>query len=398
MNDQKLMLSCFLLFIISVTPAVGTAQKPEPVIDCATAYPTRDKPQSKLWYAKDCWWAWLPFGDQGGRLWRRGPGGAWSPQTRLDSSLKALPGRADIWASGRGDTVAAALVEDKLLAVACLLWNPGIESYELSGAPIRWRALSEVETITIDRQGDGAFWTAYPEDVPEGRRIVARKIDPPAAQSGLGEPVILAEGLYEDEICAVCVLGDGSVGVMWSDQHAEMLFFRTHSPKADPASWSAADTVAAGDKTADDHLNFCRPPASSGPVLLAATKTSLDSVGLPLLSLRVLETGGRWHSVPFALLSPDSHPSRPIVIWSSGRPVCLYTVYGPGKSFERLNSITLQAFFGEGLKTSGPHRVVIPAVKGLNDLTGPKQAPSGASCLILASDREGKVYEAFIGR
>lgn len=398
MNNKKLILSCFLLFIISVTRADGIAQTLEPVIDCSAAYPTRDKPQSKVWYAKGCWWAWLPFGDSGGRLWRRGPGGAWSPETHLDSSLRALPGRADVWASGRGDSVVAALVEDKLLSVACLLWNPAVDGYKLKGEPIRWRAASEVETITIDRQGNGAFWTAYPEDVPEGRRIVVRKIDPLGEQPGLGDQVILAEGLYEDEICAVCALGDGSVGVMWSDQHAGMLFFRTHSPKAAADSWSTADTVAAGDKTADDHLNFCRPPAGTGPALLAATKTSLDSVGLPLLSLRVLDNNGRWHSVPFAHLYQGHEPSRPIVIWSSGRPVCLYTVYGPGKRFERLNSIMGQAFFGEGLKTSGPLQVVIPALKGLNDVTGPKKVPSGAACLILASDRGGKVYEAFIER
>jgi hypothetical protein len=60
--------------------------------------------------------------------------------------------------------------------------------------------------------------------------------------------------------------------------------------------------------------------------------------------------------------------------------------------------VVLQSFSKNGLKTEGSPRELIPAVKGLNDVTGPKEAPSGAACLILASDREGKVYEAFIGR
>ncbi|MBN2290381.1 MAG: hypothetical protein JXQ83_13685, partial [Candidatus Glassbacteria bacterium] len=90
---------------------------PEPVIFCGRADPTADKPQSKLWYAQGTWWAWLPGGESGGRLWRRGSQGAWIPAEHLDPVLAALPGRADVWAGARGDTVAAVLVGDSLLAV-----------------------------------------------------------------------------------------------------------------------------------------------------------------------------------------------------------------------------------------------------------------------------------------
>ncbi|MFC1613847.1 hypothetical protein ACFL5K_00950 [Gemmatimonadota bacterium] len=398
MNKSMLLILSFLLPVILCACPTLIAQTPEPVIDCGTAYPTRDKPQSKIWYAHDSWWAWLPNGGAGGRLWRRGAEGVWNPQAHLDSSLIKLPGRADVRASANGDTVAAVLVEDSLLAVARLDWNPKPGRYEPVGEPVRWKASSEVETVTIDRRGDGAFWVAYPEDVEEGRRIVARKIELSAGKSGQGEAVILAEGLYKDEICAVVALEKGSTGVIWSDQHSEAVLFRTHCSQAPDSTWQAADTVAVGEKTADDHLNFCRPPAGAGPALLVATKTSLDSVGLPLLCLRVLDRQGLWHSVPFAPLQPAGHPSRPVALWRDSGPVCLYTVYGPQHRLYGMNSVMLQAFSDNGLRAVGPPREVIPPVKELNDVTGPKAAPYKAACLILASDQSGKVYEAFVDR
>jgi large repetitive protein len=396
MNKSMLFILSFLLPVILCACPAPTARAPEPVIDCGTAYPTRDKPQSKIWYAHDSWWAWLPSGGSGGRLWRRNTEGEWNPQANLDSYLRKLPGRADVRASTNGDTVVAVLVEDSLLAVIRLGWNPKPDRYEPAGKPVRWKASSEVETATIDRRGDGAFWVAYPEDVEAGRRIVARKIEMSAGQSGIGEAIVLAGGLYKDEICAVVALEKGSTGVIWSDQHSEAVLFRTHHFQSPDSAWQAIDTVAVGGKTADDHLNFCCPPAGAGPALLAATKTSLDSVGLPLLCLRVLDSQGLWHSVPFAPLLPEGHPSRPVALWLDSGPVCLYTVYGPQHRLYGMNSVMLQAFSEDGLKTAGTPREVIPPVKELNDVTGPKAAPHGAACLILASDQSGKVYEAFV--
>jgi hypothetical protein len=58
----------------------------------------------------------------------------------------------------------------------------------------------------------------------------------------------------------------------------------------------------------------------------------------------------------------------------------------------------MQKFSEDGLRIEGAAREVIAPATGLNDVTGPKTAPAGKACLILASDRDGKVYEAFIER
>ncbi|MGB2822075.1 MAG: hypothetical protein WBF17_13915, partial [Phycisphaerae bacterium] len=274
-----------------------------------------------------------------------------------------------------------------------------------------------VETVTIDRADCGCFWVAYPIAAKKGRSIAARRCAaslrwPP------GEPVVLAEGLGRDEICATIALGP-AIAVMWSDQKRQTIYFRRHPLHAADLDWPAAEIVAQGTRTADDHINFCRPPRKkvsgtfsvqqpSGlpekrfltPFLLAATKTSIDPNGEPIFSLRVLSAEERWHSVPFGILTKDRDLTRPIVVWVAGRPVAVYTSRNPpgrGVGYgEKFSVISLQEFSGDGLRTEGAPRDIIRAAKPVNNVTGPKTAPQGLPCVVLASDAAGGVYEGVI--
>jgi len=242
-----------------------------------------------------------------------------------------------------------------------------------------------VETITIDRAADGAFWAAYPVGGKEGRTIVVRKLSSDL-KSPPGERIPLAEGLFHDDICAVTAF-DGGVGVMWSDQNSQAVRFRRHLPNTDDANWQPAETVAKGNKAADDHVNFCRPRGKGAPKLIAATKTSLDTPGKPLLALRVLTAEGQWRNVPYATMpSAAWGHTRPIVLWLKNRPVSLYS----GRHF-----IALQEFSSDGLRLRGPDRRIIEA-ENVNNVTGPKTAPRSIPCLVLASNQQGKIYEAIL--
>jgi hypothetical protein len=84
----------------------------KPVFKVDVASPTKDKPQSKLWFAHGSWWAWLPVRGGSG-IWRRTASG-WQRQTSLDEALRGFPGQADVLAES--DEVTAVLVEEARLA------------------------------------------------------------------------------------------------------------------------------------------------------------------------------------------------------------------------------------------------------------------------------------------
>jgi hypothetical protein len=101
------------------TPTFRGVPNSRPAFQVSVAHPTKDKPQSKLWFAHGSWWAWLPTRD-GSSVWRRTEKG-WLRQSSLDRALFGLPGQADVWAGQ--DAVRAVLVGEKRLVVAGLKWT-----------------------------------------------------------------------------------------------------------------------------------------------------------------------------------------------------------------------------------------------------------------------------------
>ena len=388
---HPLILMTFLLSFCRIDP-LNSSETSQPVIQCRTTEPTRDKPQSKLWYDRGHWWAWLPYGASGSRVWRRDGAGKWVEREHLGGALGQLPGRADI--SATEDRVVAALVEGNRMAVAALRWNALRSRYELEDNVIQWSEDSEVETVTIATATVG-FWIAYPLDSAKGQQVVVRKVSSDLAR--LGDKVVLADSLSRDDICAV-TRTDNGVGVMWSNQNTDMLLWRLHLPGAPDTSWSLSDTVDRDHKTADDHINFARPPeGATGLKIIAATKTSLDTYGQPLLSLRVNKSGRLWVSIPFARLTQkDGEPSRPIALWYGKRQIVIYTLYGQDSGKVTRNRVMLQQFSADALDPVGTARELLPALPGLNNVTGSKLVPADAPLVVLASDNAGAVYEAVI--
>ncbi len=391
---MKPSINCFAVLIclsVLLPPAVNALpSSTEPVLECGTANPTWDKPQSKVWFAEGNWWAWLPSGNGGSRLWRRGVDGSWQSDAKLAEVLEKLPGRADVYAAG--DLAVAALVDGRRMAVVALSWSEEDDSYSLLAPPLQWEEKGEVETVTIDRDAAGFFWIAYPADSADVRRIITRIIPPRFNRTG--PPVAIADDVSRDDICVV-VRMNGAIGVLWSNQNTEMILYSRHKSGTPVGDWWEADTVAAGGKTADDHLNFCKPRARSGEPegvrLFAATKTSLDEVGKPLLAARVFNEDKVWTTVDFAELTETGEPSRPVALWLGDHPAIAYTVYG-----EQANHLELQHFAADGKSTEGKPEILLGPLPELNDVTGPKFEPAVIPVLLLASDNEGRVWEMFV--
>ncbi len=388
------LLTLLVLCVISLPGAVGALPgRDEPVMRCYLDEPTADKPQSKVWFAAGHWWAWLPWGGGGSNVWRRDDNGQWSVEQHLTKALKSLPGQADVYAAG--DLVVAALCKDNRLAVVSLLWRAEDNRYLLKTPPLTVEETGTIETVTVDRDSAGLFWLAYPADSADTRRIVTRMLPPELNR--LGPPVVLTDDVYRDDICVIVNTG-GAMGVLWSNQSTEQVLFSRHRSGASADQWSAPDTVASGNEAADDHLNFCKPGSGKpGAVrLFAATKTSLDEPGKPLLAARVLNAEQEWINVDFAPLNAIVEPSRPIALWLGDHPAVAYTAYGANRKYNRPNWILLQHFSPDGLRTVGDPVRLLGPVTDVNDVTGPKHEPASIPVLMLASDYNGNVWEMFV--
>ncbi len=266
-----------------------------PVFGVNLPSPTADKPQSKIWFAQGTWWAWLPVKD-GSSVWRRGTDGVWGRQTGLDTGLRGLPGQADVWADEKG--ACAVLVAERRLAFACLAWRGA--RYELVRPPVESPVEGKVETATVARDGRGEWWIAY----GLGREMWVRR-------SGDGwkkAEKVSATAAAEDDICAVVAVA-GGVGVVWSDQAADTVWFRWRKDGA--TNWEEIEAIERGGKNADDHI---RASVSADGRLLVAMKNSVDAMGAPQLVLRERGTDGRWKSSPYAPRTSEGEPSRPAVL------------------------------------------------------------------------------------
>jgi hypothetical protein len=381
-----------LLFSVCLPALFAPVRAADIVFNCHNANPTRSEVQSKVWFAKGAWWAWLPYGDSGGRLWRRGADEKWSAEEHLDLTLQILPGQADVWAE-ENDAVGA-MVEDSLLSIVNLGWSDKDSRYEATSIPLVWTEPAIVSTVTIAREGKEAFWVAYPVDREDGRRVVVRRALPDLRWP-IGRPIVLAHGLENVETCAITAV-DGGVGVMWTDRVKQGIYLRRHTSQMPDSVWSPTETVAEGDKIAGGQIHLCRPNYDKAPRLLAVSRTGQDQAGQPVLSLRTLGQGGQWQGVTFGELTKEEEPSRPTVVWAYRRPVALFTLIGPSVQGFTMNRIMLQQFSADGSQAVGQPIEVMPQGLGLNYATGPKVVPEGLPCVLLASDNQGNVIESVI--
>jgi len=371
-------------YVLLADHAAGTP----PAFQVDFRSPTADKPQSKLWFAHDRWWALLPRA-AGPSLWERTPTG-WREHPETAAALTGLPGRADVWYDAEGAT--AASVAGRTLAVFRVQPEDASATRWAGRKLAAWTVPGDapIETVTLARDGGGRWWLAATVD----RRVLAWD-----SADGIqwSEQTPLETGIGADDICAIARLREG-VGVIWSDQARDRVVLRLHRDAAAPATWEQPEVVVSGGHRADDHLHTA---VFADGTLLVASKNSVDTDGQPQLEFYVRAPDGRWRDYPYAPRIGEIQPSRPIVLALPDGASALvgHTVYDHGRKpyvndrivFGRLNLAT------SGLLVS-PETVIAPAAglgAQVNDVTGTKQTlPADRPWLVLASDAQGRVYEA----
>lgn len=369
--------------LLATGASLWAAPSTQPVLQVDYPYPTADKPQSKTWFSHGGWWAILPR-LAGPSLWQRTATG-WIEHAEVRAALAGLPGRADVWWDADGATAVSAA--DRIIRVFRL--KPAEASARTWEAQVLATlpspASDAIETITLARDSGGEWWIAT---------VVQQRIYAWNSRDAVqwSRPEAIGRGVDADDICAVAPLREG-VGVIWSDQKHDAVTMRVHRTGQPPETWGPIEVVQAGDKNADDHLHAVL--AADG-TLWVATKNSVDGIGRPQLVLRVRSPAGQWRNYPYGSLPANVSISRPIVALAPTGAVLL------GHSSYREKSASEILFGAVDLATPeiqrAPVAVIAPSDalhSRANDVTGPKKSfPEGAPWLVLASDAEGRVYEA----
>jgi hypothetical protein len=374
------------LLIIGILYIIrAAAQTTPPVFQVDFKDPTADKPQSKLWYQDDSWWALLPR-SSGPSLWQRTAAG-WKEHPEVNQTLQNIPGRADVWAEK--DAVTAVGVSPDSLVVFRLIPNHGQFKTQILAAlkiPIK----ENIETATIARDAKGAWWVAA-----DGNTSIY--IWHSTDGHTWSKAILLKEGVSKDDICTVTRI-KGAVLVIWSNQKDQAVQCRQHQNNTPPDHWSAETNIETGHETADDHLHTA---LTSDGTLWLVTKNSVDSNAFPQLVLRVRHpSDGSWSNFPYAPRTPQAEPSRPVIIATpTGALIEAHTIYDKTDRykgrivFTRIDTSTANILTHE--QTLIQPDVNLHAI--INNCTTPKAPfPDGAPWIVLASDAQGRVYEVDI--
>jgi hypothetical protein len=369
---------------------------PIPVIKVDAEYPTRDKPQSKLWFAHDSWWGWFPDGGASS-IWRRGDRG-WKRETSLDVWLESLPGRADVWLDG--ENVHAVLVSEATLSVALITFDSEIDGYRPSGTPFIWQipdtsAEEPIESATIVKDGNGTWWIVY-----DYRNAIWARYAKASSALTWSHPLKLSEPIALDDI-GIAFPMPGAIGVMWAHQSGEdeeQIYFRRHLDGNAPDQWEPAEVIDRGYEVAEDHFNAA--VASNGHVYVA-TKDDENTIDQPQLVLRDIHPDGSWVNIPYADRTEAIMPTRPIAL-VGGDPQELYLVhsyYPQGTSPRGEDYIVFRKTDLTASLINSEDQILIPPKKGryIRNATSTKnELPVNAPWIILASDKQGNIYEGIV--
>ena len=377
--------SLFFIGLLFFTRAAAQSTPPAPstppVFQVDFKDPTADKPQSKLWYQDNNWWALLPR-SSGPSLWQRTATG-WIEHPEVNSTLQKIPGRADVWAEK--DAVTAVGVSPDSLVVFRLI--PGPTQWKTRVlATLKTPVKEDIETATIAKDSKGQWWVAADGNTSI---YVWHSVD------GLtwSQAVLLKTGVNKDDICEIAAIKD-AVLVIWSNQKDEAVQCREHRDGHAENDWSRETNVEIGHKTADDHLHAALTP--DGTVWLV-TKNSADSNFYPQLVLRVRHPDGSWSNFPYAPRTPHEEPSRPVIIASpAGILLEAHTIYDKTDRYKGRIVFARIDTAANGILTHQQNLIQpdeqLHAI--VNNCTMSKAPfPAGAPWIVLASDGQGRVYE-----
>jgi hypothetical protein len=350
--------------------------------------PTADKSQTKLWWAKNTWWAVMVGARRGTQIYR------------LDEAQHAWVSTGVV-VDARDRTYADAQWNGKELYVAsrtsqgALLLNKFLPSPTRAG----WRpvdgfpvtiASGGASSLSIATDSKDRLWAVYNQ-----RRRIWHAVSAPGGATWLTpKPLTRAGAVQTDDTAAVAAFRN-TIGVMWSDQ-VTGAFRWAQRRDTDPVRRldEARSPVLSGLRVADGHVRLL--PAPDGR-LYAALKTSLgdvktDAPSSPLLMVLRRELNGSWTRSVAATTTDQM--TRPQISLSADGSRLYFVASSPqrGGALYLKVARTDKVVFAPGRGTlllSWPGAVINNATVGRQPVN------ARTDLLVLASDaRQGVYYYA----
>ena len=364
---------------------------------------TGERSQSKLWIHGGAWWGVLAH-----------PTTGWFHIMRLDWETQAwIDTGVQVEERGAADPDVLWDGEHLYIATGRTGRNPEsrgrIRRYDFDSQLDRFRlspnfpvyiTAASTPSIVLAKDSTGRLWAAYTSD---GRVFINRSV---GDDTRWGEPFPLPvqEGDVEDgEIASIIAFDEDRIGVMWSDQRADAMYFAWRTDGDPDDAWTGPEAAVSGPDIADDHIHLKADPTTGR--VLAATKTSLDESGgnpdAPLVLVLVREPDGAWrhhlagrvrdrHTRP--ILAIDVEARRLFLIATSSVDLPEPRPVDGGILYMKESSLDTIAFdSGRGTPIGGA-----PGVP-LSSPTSSKQPVSGETGLVLLTwDPEAKQYHHLV--
>jgi hypothetical protein len=287
-----------------------------------TSAPTGQRPQSKLWFNDGIWWGSL-YNSSSRRfeIYRfNWAADTWSTTgTLIDSRAKSS---ADaLWDGNRLYVISAVppgTNGDTGIRLVRYSYNATTKTYSMdTGFPMTIISRT-VELVVIEKDTLGKLWMTYTYDNPSSGRSVYVSHTTTNDLTWITPyiiPLTGANNLDSDDISAI-VSFNGQIGVMWSNQDSDSMYFGIHKDGDPDSAWTANPAVQAPNY-ADDHINLKSLTADLSGQVYAVTKTSLNdanpsSSSQPLILLLRLDNNGSWTRRTIWRVSDNF--TRPIVL------------------------------------------------------------------------------------
>jgi hypothetical protein len=379
----------------------GPAQTTTPSSDFQDTAPTATKPQSKLWYNDGFWWGALLSGvTHVYDIYQfNGQTQSWT-DTGVPIDTRATSHADCLWDAATGYLYVATAVMpgdpgNTDIHVRRYTYNAATRTY--APATDFVAATGGVEAVVLDKDSTGTIWVTYTLDSNATTRAVY--VTHSTSGGGFISPYIIpvagAANLTNDDLSAIIAFG-GKVGVMWSNQRDDAMYFAIHADGAPDTMWQPG-TAYVGPHYADDHINLKSLSADPSGQVFAVIKTSLTDLPTPnpndpLIVLLVRPTSGPWFARTVSTVQDNE--TRPIVlIDTTNRQLYVFATTNDGLvpsaiyyKQSGLDNVSFPVGLGTPFIASATH-------PNINNATSTKQnLTSATGLLVLASDLVSGYY------
>ena len=280
-----------------------------------TAYfqPTAEKPEHKLWWNDGSWW---------GVLWSTSSNRYRIHQFSVASQCWTNVG-PDV--DDRSQTLSDALWDGTKLYIASHVmettsatgngrlyrysYNSTSDSYTLdAGFPVDVNG-EKSETLTLAKDSAGKLWVTWASNTA----VMVNRSTTDDLTWGTPFQIPVQNGnVNSDDISAIVAFGN-RIGVLWSNQNEEAMYFATHVDGDPDLTWQARETSlsVSSKPVADDHINI-KMTSDDGGNVYVATKSSSEVASETLIYLLKRNgSNGVWSAHEVGKVSDDH--TRPIL-------------------------------------------------------------------------------------